>query len=75
MMATNQLDLRHSMIAIAAGLVLIGFAAIGVLRGRALIRFGSVDRREEPIGFWIAIVAQGCMGLFALLYGIFGRHL
>jgi hypothetical protein len=75
MTATDQLVFRHSMLAIAAGLLLIGLAVLGVLRGRALIRFRTVDRRDEPIGFLIAIVVQSCMGLFALLYGVFGWHL
>jgi hypothetical protein len=75
MMPIGQLDFRHSILAIAAGLLLIGLAVLGVFRGRALIRFRTVDRRDEPIGFWVAIVVQSCMGLFALLYGVFGWHL
>jgi hypothetical protein len=75
MTATDQLIFRHSMLAIAAGLLLIGLAVLGVLRGRAFVRLHTVDRREEPIGFWVAIVVQSCMGLFALLYGVFGWHL
>lgn len=75
MIATGVYDVRQSTLAIVAGLLLIGFAAVGVLRGRAFLRFGGVDRRKEPIGFWLTIVVQGCMGLFALIYGVFGRHL
>ena len=45
----------HSNLAILVGLLLIGFAMVGVSKGRAFLRFGSVDRQKEPVGFWLTI--------------------
>jgi heme A synthase len=59
-------------LAIVIGLLFICAAAYEVKRGVALYdRFGlmRVERKKEPVGFWIAIGAQIAMGVTAVLYG------
>lgn len=52
------------------GILLLGLAAFGVLSGKALLQFGSVERQREPLGYWLTIVVQVFLGLALILYAI-----
>ena len=55
---------------VLVGLLLIGFAVVGVMSGKARIHWDSVDRQKEPVGFWLAIGVQIAMGTAAIVYGV-----
>lgn len=55
-------------LAILIGTLLIGVAVYGAKRGKAFIGYffsTSIERKDEPVGFWIAVVAQVAMGVTA----------
>ena len=50
----------------------ISIGAYGVKRGTAFYGdFGlrSVQRKKEPVGFWVFVVLQVSVGIWAILYG------
>ncbi|HTI99057.1 MAG TPA: hypothetical protein VL527_09250 [Dongiaceae bacterium] len=52
------------------GILLLGLAAFGVLSGKALLQFGSVERRREPLGYWLTLAAQVILGLALIFYAM-----
>ncbi len=52
------------------GIMLLGLAGFGVLSGKALLQFGSVERQREPLGYWLTITAQVFLGLALMLYAL-----
>jgi hypothetical protein len=53
------------------GLLLVAIAVVGLLRKKAFLGGGlSVNSKKEPFGFWLAIIVQPLMGLFAVIYSL-----
>jgi hypothetical protein len=49
-----------------AGALLLG-AILGVIKGAVPLKAGaSIDRRKDPLGFWVTILCLTGLGLFVL---------
>ena len=63
-----------SVYAIIFALAIWGYAVLGIHTRKAfLTTFGAwrVDRRREPIGYWLTIIVQILLGVGAMIFGVF----